>query len=76
MKAGRASALSASLPQARPYCHSWAIVRFIRPTLPFCQGPRGLVYLCLISPALEERVELAGAVGGAVVGHHALVDFQ
>lgn len=27
-------------------------------------------------PALEERVELAGAVGGAVVGHHALVDYQ
>ena len=43
MKAGRASALPASLSHARPYCHSCASVRFMRSTLPFCQGLYGLV---------------------------------
>lgn len=47
MKAGRASALSASPPQAATYCHSWASVRFILSTLPFCQGLKGRAYLCL-----------------------------
>ena len=43
MKAGRASALPASLSHALPYCHSCASVLFIRSALPFCQGLKGLV---------------------------------
>ena len=51
MKDARAEALASSLSQARAYCHSRASVLFMRPALPFCQGLKGLVYLCPIPRA-------------------------
>lgn len=51
MKDARSEALASSLSQARAYCHSRASVLFMRSTLPFCQGLKGLVYLCPIPRA-------------------------
>lgn len=57
MQAPRASALEASLPHARAYRHSRASVRFMRSTLPFCQGLKGLVCLCLTPRASRDSLK-------------------
>ncbi len=59
MKGPRASALDSSLSHALAYCHSCASVRFMRSTLPFCQGLKGLVYLCFMPRAPSSALKSA-----------------
>ena len=72
MKEARAEALPSSLSQARAYCHSRASVPFMRSTLPFCQGLRGLVYLCLMPWASSGALNSPDRQADPLSVHHAL----